>query len=432
MHNPTESIVNTIVNSMSGYIGLLLLSVGIPVMFCALPMCCWWVRSKACNFRNCWCFKRVMRRTGVDKFNDFEFMMLIHEARHNNKGQMSTSMRVNAGGIVMDTDANTHSIFQQSFLVFAEQGTESVDVSLIDAFGREMAILKLDPVKDILEHTNGVSEKVFSMKANWQSVGAAQVVLTMKLERRKEATSAEEAKPLVGDVQSVQVEFLLREQLQKVGWREEVPAGRQVTELAKACLGPVDVFSSWGSTQVSTMSVSGPPDRRRWTLGLWSDRAALEKGEAGDVEVDVMRIAAVQADPGRSEVFVIFYVDNNRVQHELMLRRRDRSRDVWVELLKMLISTLRDLKQQRVLQSKSIRAKLGTEAKSASSGSGIGCTSSERARSHSERAPSHRHTTRAEPIGSQRSGSGSHLVPGSSGSGTQLGRTSSERRASRR
>merc|ERR1740120_88355 len=102
------------------------------------------------------------------------------------------------------------------------------------------------------------------------------------------------------------------------------------------------MFSYFGSATAGQLAVIGPPQRRRWTLGFWKDPADFNR--PGDVEVNLLQITSVQEDPGRSEVFVVSYIDQNRVDTRVLFRRTDRSRDVWVHLLTMHISAVRELK----------------------------------------------------------------------------------------
>merc|ERR1719362_2699265 len=59
-----------------------------------------------------------------------------------------------------------------------------------------------------------------------------------------------------------------------------------------------------------------------------------------------MHILSVQEDPNRSEFFVVSYMDQDRVDSRSLFRRIDRPRDVWVHLLMMHISAVRENKEQ--------------------------------------------------------------------------------------
>lgn len=320
------------------------LGIGFPIIMCGLPLCCWWWRSQTWKMRDCWCCKRFMRTTGVDSFDDFEVIISVHEAHHPTKSNGSTSVSVRAGTFEVETDVNTHSNFQQSFVVVVEQGTEYIEVDLLDQNKKKMATLKLDPVKDVLAHREGVSQKQFNMRTSRKGTGNARITLSLRV-----GEQADEERGLLktidGNPHAVEVEFLLREQLRRVDYEENAPPEEQLHTLASACTGPVDYFSYFGVATPGVLAVIGPPARRRWTLGFWKDPADFS--QPGDVDVDLMRISSVQEDPGRSEVFVISYLDVNRVESRVLFRRTDRARDVWVHLLTMHISALREMHQQR-------------------------------------------------------------------------------------
>ena len=52
----------------------------------------------------------------------------------------------------------------------------------------------------------------------------------------------------------------------------------------------------------------------------------------------MLKVQSVQADPTRTNVFVVNYFDEHRVGQRLTFRRIDRARDVWVEMLQLVIT----------------------------------------------------------------------------------------------
>merc|ERR1719503_235127 len=102
------------------------------------------------------------------------------------------------------------------------------------------------------------------------------------------------------------------------------------------------------------VAVRGPPEAKRRTLGVWRDQAELENRQQAMVEVDMLKIQAVQADPSRTNVFVVNYYDEHRVNQKLQFRRVDRARDVWVEILQRVVAkahesrkSVKELKRSR-------------------------------------------------------------------------------------
>merc|ERR1719359_306787 len=99
-----------------------------------------------CRMRDCTCVKRLLRWTGTDEFDDFELMILVHEAIFEHKdAKITTVVRVTAGAQTVSTDPNTNGIFQQPLHVLVEQGTDHIVVDLIDTRSRVLATLPLDP-----------------------------------------------------------------------------------------------------------------------------------------------------------------------------------------------------------------------------------------------------------------------------------------------
>lgn len=306
-----------------------------------------------------------MRGTGVDSFDDFEVIVSVHDVIHQDKGNIVTSVRVSAGSFFVETDPSSSSIFQQSFPLFVEQGTDYILVELLDGSQRKMAALKLDPIKEVLRQKDG-SQKTYTMKTQNRAVGSVKVSLTMKVmqpgDNEKGLMKQLDGKPL-----SNEVNYQVQEQLKLVGWKEKVKPADQLHKLASACTGPVERFSTFGVANRGKLAVVGPPTRRRWHLGFWTD--PTDFGEPGVLEVDLMHILSVQEDPNRSEFFVVSYMDQDRVDSRSLFRRIDRPRDVWVHLLMMHISAVRESKEQTKRSSEKPKDRSGDRTTSVRSAS---------------------------------------------------------------
>eukprot|EP00438_Fugacium_kawagutii_P015371 Skav225131 [mRNA] locus=scaffold1056:55793:56623:+ [translate_table: standard] len=90
-----------------------------------------------------------------------------------------------------------------------------------------------------------------------------------------------------------------------------------------------------GGSQTSSISITGPPDQKRYTLCIYKDESSCNKGGNPEVEVELLKVLSVQPDPARSEVFIINYLEKNtlKVKQRLTFSRIDRARDIWVEML---------------------------------------------------------------------------------------------------
>merc|ERR1719353_1500165 len=98
--------------------------------------------------RDCSCIKRCFRCLGIDKFDDFEMMVVVHEALYTSAAtKMSTMVRITAGPQSVQTDPNSKGNFQQPLTVFVEQGSGHIQVDLLDSSKRVLAKLSLDTVR---------------------------------------------------------------------------------------------------------------------------------------------------------------------------------------------------------------------------------------------------------------------------------------------
>merc|ERR1719408_951171 len=67
--------------------------------------------------------------------------------------------------------------------------------------------------------------------------------------------------------------------------------------LKTACSGPVEMFEHLGKTRHVYLSILGPPQSRRWVMGIWNDKSEMDNKQRAIKEVDLLRVQTVQADP---------------------------------------------------------------------------------------------------------------------------------------
>lgn len=337
------------------------LCVGFVASLMAVCAFCGIHRCMKLRMRDCGCIKKWMRATGADKFDDFEMILLVHEVFMTNTKKVSTIVRVTAGVQTVQTDESNKGIFQQPLSLFVEQGTVSIDVELLDARGRKvLAFLKLDPMQDFLRPKQPMKEKVLPMKQKSKGVLNPRIKLTVLVDSDSEA----EKGLLSGVDLGTEANLMLRQQLHKVLQEEElrdsledaeechgqssVPSGlSDLALLAKGCCGPVEMFGAWGNKDSVYVGVRGPPDYKRYYLGVWKGQEPFERGCKGSPEIDLLKVTGVQPDPGRTEVFVLNYLDGHKVKKRLTFRRLDRARDVWVEMFQLLLKMMHEQKDQK-------------------------------------------------------------------------------------
>jgi hypothetical protein len=329
----------------------------------ASPAFCGLYRCSKFRCRDCYCCKRFMRVTGTDAFDDFEITVVVHEALFTaSKLKLCTKVRIKAGAHVVQTDESSHGIFQQPLQIFVEQGTETVDVELMDSREKKvLAVKKLNVQKDVLnrEGKDKLQDVLYSMKQKSKGLLNPKIRLTVLFEGDsaaeqgllKQMDCSQESNLVLRQVQQMAEDTcdLQHSMIDENGEIKAVPMS-EVELLVRGCAGPVDKFGSWGSRSTVYVAVQGPPDVKKFALGIWRSQGDFASGAKPDMEVELLKVLSVQPDPHprRSEVFVIQYVDPaDKLKKRLTLKRIDRSRDVWVEILTKLIKLLHEEKDAR-------------------------------------------------------------------------------------
>merc|ERR1740117_1106119 len=199
-----------------------------------------------------------------------------------------------------------------------------------------MATLKLDMAREIV-NASDANTKVYHMNQKQRGVLNPTVTLTLH------KTDRDEENPLLGGEDSacdVETAFLMKKHLSAAQHVVSTnPSGTGINQsmrgaisesnqgdlevldvLVQAACGPVELFQGFGGATKMYLSIIGPPVSRRFLIGLWKTQAEVTSGVAPENEVEVLKVVSVQADPGRSDVFVISYVDNLHVSRKSTCR----------------------------------------------------------------------------------------------------------------
>lgn len=315
----------------------------------ALAVCamCGIYKCSKCRLRDCGCIKSLFLWAGVDRFDDFEMMFLVHEASFVSKREKSSVVvRVQAGSQEVTTDRSRNGMYHQPLAVFVEQGTPHITVSLIGNDGSTLAVLKLVTV-DIVENHMDIIDKVYIMKQKKKDLLNPRIKLSLSMD-----SILDEEKNLFADMNmSPETDMLIRKQKQIQAQSPAVSGSEKKEELselellAKSCAGPLEMFGSWGSILNKFVAVIGPPVEKKYRFCIWDTKQASETQEKPEMVIDVRKVLNVIPDPGRSDVFTLDYVDANKLKKKLTFRRIDRTRDVWVEVLHLLIKLVREAKK---------------------------------------------------------------------------------------
>jgi len=337
---------------MAGPCAMILLPI---IAICAL--CGIWKFCCKCRLRDCGCIKRMLRCVGTDPFDDFDMMIQVHSAKFTSAARTTTFVRVKAGDMVVETDKSEEGVFQQALNLLVEQGSPCLEFELCDGRKKVLATLKMDIMKDILKledgqmNINAVNEKVFTMKQKQKSVLNPKITLTFSPERM-----GDEEKALLGGINaSAETEWMLTQHLNKLSDGSE-PGSKPGTKLAdlsevellaKGCAGPLEKFGKMGAKDRCHMAIVGPPRKKRFALHTWKTEKDFKEGKPHMDEVDLLKVTSVAADPSRPEVFVVNYMDEHKARASIKFNRVDRSRDVWVEMLQLLVMKVHEERKDK-------------------------------------------------------------------------------------
>jgi len=193
-----------------------------------------------------------------DTFDDFELLILVHEATADHKKEkIKTLIRVVAGNQVVDTDPSSRGIFQQPLHVFVEQGTSKVVMELLEEPSHKLlASREFDPLTDILESKLQDKEQNIQMHVRAKGIQNPKLKMMMVVSHDHDVETG-----LLGsgmDGMSEDTKILMQQQLRKADHR---PASRGVSgyeaagdqplsetqRLKQACAGPLDLFEGFGA-----------------------------------------------------------------------------------------------------------------------------------------------------------------------------------------
>mmetsp|Transcript_116461 Transcript_116461/g.324553 ORF Transcript_116461/g.324553 Transcript_116461/m.324553 type:complete len:359 (+) Transcript_116461:72-1148(+) len=318
---------------------------------CGIMQCC------KCRMRDCACIKRLLRVMGTDPFDDFEMMILVHRVSFTASSKQTVYVRVKAGDHVVSTDPSGAGLFQQALCIFIEQGTQDLIFQLLSTSDKVLAELKMNVMKEVLKDEDGIPgpdrviEKTFVMKQKDKHVLNPRITLTFA----PEGPGEEEKALLSGLNASSETEWMLQQQLAKVSEEEKrsrskeegaaAAAGEQLSEialLAKGCCGPLERFGTLGKKLPIYVGVQGPPRRKKFALHIWDSEKEFRADQPSKESIELLRISSVAPDPGRPEVFIVSYVDKEKQPQKATFQRLDRNRDVWVELLQILVTKVHE------------------------------------------------------------------------------------------
>jgi len=303
---------------------------------------------RACRLRNCALLKHFLLCIGYDSFDDFELMVLVHDATFTSvEKEKVTVVQATAGAHTVRTNPNPNSVFQQPLHILVEQGTEHIVVELLSDTDQLLATMQINVNEIHNDKTNLEPEISYAMQQKSKGCINPRIKLTMAITAEEDGEMGFQGDGKQGDRRPLNI--LVRQQLKKAkqmygGATEGVS---EMDVLKEACTGPLELFKGLAQSQRVWVAVTGPPKSKKWALGLWMHQADCEAKDYPVEEVPLLKIQSIQPDPQRNHVFVLNCVDQTGRRQSLTFRRVDRSRDVWVEILHLLVLKAREQEQAK-------------------------------------------------------------------------------------
>lgn len=309
-------------------------------------------RCCRCRLRSLGCIRVLYRFLRIDTFPDVKLSVVISEVSFT--GDCSeTFVRITAGDEVHETQHSTDGNYRESCELYVAQGTEVILVELCDSWGYTKATLPLDPIADLRLDSQdcGFEKQTVAMDdvEGSEDVTRARIQMAFYGESFADDTRFAHILEHVQEEDRVLVEQqLLMTYKANYGSLDPESGGPTEFELAtKTCSGPVKIYGGWGSTREVYIAVLGPPRSADWVLGVWPDQESFEKGRDAQEKINLLRVLSVQAEPTRKDVFVVNFMVTRTQKQRLVMERIDRSRDVWVDMIKVVVNYVHERRARR-------------------------------------------------------------------------------------
>jgi len=317
------------------------------VGMCAICMviagvCCFCCAKGGC--RACRCGKTFLRCIRYDSYPDSEVFIVVKQAHFTCVDEITTCIRITAGGQSVDTDGDAHGNFQQVLTLLVEQGTTEVEVSLLEHWcSKVLASLTLDVEKDIfgkLEKHDGPVDRTLFLKPVHANVLQPKVDISIQVD----AGQDDDADGLHIDMEGMSAETQVLVKMQLNTPRKTKPT-TEVEALSEAFAGPVEEVGAFGWNTKAYLGILGPPASKRHMLCTWDSKDHYKDRRTPAFEISLLRIVGVQPDPRGSKGFLVNIVKEDKSKERLQFEAVDRSRTVWVELLTLIIGRVRAERQ---------------------------------------------------------------------------------------
>jgi len=335
---------------LAGVDGASLGACAVLVVIASVFCCCCYAKG---GCRACRCGKGFLRCIGWDKYADAEVFFVVKTAKFVSVDKIETCVKLTAGGFTVQTFADSSGTFHEVLSLFIAQGTEDVEVELLEHWnGRVLAKSRLDVGRDIFEKCgcgryfsgdSGVPvDRTLFLKPEQNRVAQPKVDVSIQMHSESEGND-----DLHIDMEGISPETQVLVKMQLSSAAGPKPS-TEIEAFVRAFAGPVEEIGMFGWNSKRYLGVLGPPSAKKYVLCKWDSEEEGKDGRPPKVEISLLRIVGVQPDPRVPKGFLVNHVTKDKSRHQEQFSATERSRDVWVELLSAIIERVRKERNEHV------------------------------------------------------------------------------------
>lgn len=335
---PFSALIDTIANAKwpavyeANYVLLLILG----IIFTMLVLF-WLYRFFEIGVRDISFIKSQLRSMGCDLFNDFQLVVIVHDAHYVSPSRKQTQVHVTAGRHRARSKQSTTGIFQETLEVLVEQGTQDLCFELLEN-GTVLATLDID----VLSIINGgaILIKEFGMESKVAKVSEARLRLTMS-----RGADVDSEKGILFNARPEKTyNVLLHEPLGKTESLANTKALSQGLHGHLEMCGPSAHQQTFGGNQLTKVyaAILAPPVVKKSTFALYGSKDEHAQGSTSILSYELVKVVTVDADPSRADTFYIDYIDSRKSRERSAFRSLDLPVSAWVETMRKLTKPVRE------------------------------------------------------------------------------------------
>lgn len=272
--------------------------------------------------------QRILFGLGYDKYEETSLIAIVHSVSSvPPTKKLKVALRCGtASKNTYESRETTNCEWEEPMNIVIEQGSPMVEIHLMS--GRQMVAKAEIPVEEIWEYQNASEPKT-------------------KINLRKTVASGFQLNPTL----ALTWAFPENDNLPLLlGYGIATPEGVQkkelgLPELSEYCNGWLEKAYKLGLSHRRYFEMF--KHNGQWYWG-WTEGRDAKTSEKLDKSVDASRITSVSPIPEDKHGFIVKYVNDNREKKTIVLKCNEgKSRDAWVEGLRLFFSRYRSLQKQR-------------------------------------------------------------------------------------